>query len=269
MSQPPNGYICKICNIPGHWIKRCPSKYDPRLSQVPPDYICHKCGISGHWIQNCPNIRTQYENVTPPRQARLNDTLKKESSGNRSHFDGASNEQHGHVDATNMNYTHDDVKQHNDQKPNQHPPSNYICNKCGISGHWSQDCIFAIGQQQCQNVTPNLSDYKCNECGMKGHRTEDCLMFSFYIKIHLCIDCGIKGHFMSNCPLKHIENLNSLSEIELRKIAEKSNMDNESTEKFVAKCKEKQLEESRRIDNVINEYYEYIRNINGSHGHPK
>ena len=56
MSQsPPNNYICRICNIPGHWIQQCPYKYHPILSQVPSNYVCHKCGIPGHWIQNCPN----------------------------------------------------------------------------------------------------------------------------------------------------------------------------------------------------------------------
>ena len=83
-SGPPNGYVCRICNIPGHWIQQCPMKnrsnqtqipynyrckicgksdhliyqcplkYHPTISRVPTNYVCHICGIPGHWIQNCP-----------------------------------------------------------------------------------------------------------------------------------------------------------------------------------------------------------------------
>ena len=85
-SRPPNGYVCRICNIPGHWIQQCPLKrtfaqrqthipydyrckicgksdhfiyqcplkYQPTVSNIPADYVCHICGIPGHWIQNCP-----------------------------------------------------------------------------------------------------------------------------------------------------------------------------------------------------------------------
>ena len=59
MSTPPGGYVCRICNIPGHWTQQCPLKYDPVISKVPSNYICNKCGIPGHWIQNCPNNNHQ------------------------------------------------------------------------------------------------------------------------------------------------------------------------------------------------------------------
>ncbi|CAN6352467.1 unnamed protein product [Urochloa humidicola] len=48
---PPPGYVCHICNIPGHFIRDCPSGSKP----PPPGYICHKCGVPGHLIHSCPN----------------------------------------------------------------------------------------------------------------------------------------------------------------------------------------------------------------------
>ncbi|ORX55121.1 hypothetical protein DM01DRAFT_1286543 [Hesseltinella vesiculosa] len=47
---PPEGYVCKICNEPGHFIKDCPQKSVPRN-----DYICRVCNQPGHFVQDCPN----------------------------------------------------------------------------------------------------------------------------------------------------------------------------------------------------------------------
>jgi hypothetical protein len=47
---PPVGYICRKCNVPGHWIQQCP--YRPH--EPPEYYLCRICGIKGHWIQQCP-----------------------------------------------------------------------------------------------------------------------------------------------------------------------------------------------------------------------
>jgi hypothetical protein len=41
---PKNGYVCKRCNVPGHYIKDCPTS----------DYVCRKCNVPGHNIKDCP-----------------------------------------------------------------------------------------------------------------------------------------------------------------------------------------------------------------------
>lgn len=73
-SVPPDGYVCNICGLAGHWIQQCPSKdwggdggrgagggrgrgqgasRGAKGGSVPDDYVCKICGIPGHWIQQC------------------------------------------------------------------------------------------------------------------------------------------------------------------------------------------------------------------------
>ena len=81
-SHPPSNYICRLCNVSGHWIDQC-SKFQPKqtstfassnqLSSLPPvmgpttnyrppaylskpvpsNYLCNLCNRPGHWIQQC------------------------------------------------------------------------------------------------------------------------------------------------------------------------------------------------------------------------
>ena len=62
---PPPGYVCKLCNIEGHFIQECPdssgntfgrhsNSYD-KNGAPPPGYVCNICKVSGHWIEKCPN----------------------------------------------------------------------------------------------------------------------------------------------------------------------------------------------------------------------
>jgi hypothetical protein len=47
---PKNGYVCKRCNVPGHYIKDCPQQQ----SGPPESYICNICKNPGHYIKDCP-----------------------------------------------------------------------------------------------------------------------------------------------------------------------------------------------------------------------
>jgi hypothetical protein len=47
---PPQGYICRSCGVPGHFIQHCTQE----IKKPPPGYICYRCRIPGHFIQQCP-----------------------------------------------------------------------------------------------------------------------------------------------------------------------------------------------------------------------
>lgn len=59
---PRNGYVCKRCNVPGHYIKDCPQGN----SDVPPEgYVCNICKNPGHFIKNCPERSQQPRGEQP------------------------------------------------------------------------------------------------------------------------------------------------------------------------------------------------------------
>lgn len=41
---PPDGYICKICKNPGHYVHKCPEN----KTSLPEGYLCRICGTPGH-----------------------------------------------------------------------------------------------------------------------------------------------------------------------------------------------------------------------------
>ncbi|KAJ2671068.1 hypothetical protein IWW42_003620 [Coemansia sp. RSA 1085] len=57
-APPPLDYICRSCNLPGHWVQDCPvNRQQKRLraDNVPPaGYVCHRCQQPGHWKADCP-----------------------------------------------------------------------------------------------------------------------------------------------------------------------------------------------------------------------
>ncbi|KAJ3162558.1 hypothetical protein HDU88_006591 [Geranomyces variabilis] len=55
---PPDGYVCRKCNTPGHWIQQCTM---PKQSIPPDGYTCKICLVKGHWIHQCPQ-RTSPQN---------------------------------------------------------------------------------------------------------------------------------------------------------------------------------------------------------------
>ncbi|OUM70511.1 hypothetical protein PIROE2DRAFT_37323, partial [Piromyces sp. E2] len=59
---PPPGYVCNICNQPGHWIKNCPEA-QKKKKEVPEGYVCRICNQPGHWIVDCPEKNQKKNNL--------------------------------------------------------------------------------------------------------------------------------------------------------------------------------------------------------------
>lgn len=52
--SPPKDYVCRKCNVAGHWVQDCPLGPSGRSLEPPEGYVCHKCNRAGHWIEFCP-----------------------------------------------------------------------------------------------------------------------------------------------------------------------------------------------------------------------
>ena len=51
----PDGYVCNLCGIEGHYIKDCPRKKAAGDGDVVPlGYTCNICNESGHFLKDCP-----------------------------------------------------------------------------------------------------------------------------------------------------------------------------------------------------------------------
>jgi len=80
------------------------------------------------------------------------------------------------------------------------PPSNYVCHKCDIPGHYVHDCPNVIGKG------PPPSNYLCYKCNIPGHWIQECPLGNQqdYSKPpppgYCCHRCGVPGHWIKNCP---------------------------------------------------------------------
>lgn len=118
--MPPPGYLCKICQVPGHYIYDCPQRDGEhrsrrsnadgdaaadgggggeygRMRPLPEGYVCRICRVPGHHISNCPSRSVTY----------------------------------GHSGA--------DGGQRYGGEPRM-PSKGYRCRYCHIAGHFSEDC---------------------------------------------------------------------------------------------------------------------------------
>ena len=56
-TKPPEGYLCRICSIPGHLVRDCPTKHavgDTGGHKPRQGYVCRACGSELHYIADCP-----------------------------------------------------------------------------------------------------------------------------------------------------------------------------------------------------------------------
>lgn len=131
---PPGDYVCRLCNVPGHWLKDC-CLYQPRpgnhhrssstsampvafasiqhRSAFPPgNYVCRLCNIPGHWIEQCelfePHVGSSNGFTSPTHGTAA-------ANVGRARFGGGAF--------------------------SSPPPASYVCKLCNEPGHWIQQCI--------------------------------------------------------------------------------------------------------------------------------
>ncbi|TXT04943.1 hypothetical protein VHUM_04026 [Vanrija humicola] len=69
---PPEDYVCKICQVPGHWIQDCPVKAQKPAqdsSKPPPGYTCNICKSPDHFIRECPQREAERQRGPKPPPA--------------------------------------------------------------------------------------------------------------------------------------------------------------------------------------------------------
>lgn len=143
---PPEDYICKLCNIPGHWLRDC-SLFEPHQGHLranhehsqfpsvperpsagrhppPGNYICRLCGVPGHWIEQCSKFQP-----------------KRDFLATHFHNTSASNNRNSSGNSSNSTSA---------------PPRNYVCNLCHKPGHWIQQCSEFVPLAS-HRVFPRLS----------------------------------------------------------------------------------------------------------------
>jgi hypothetical protein len=73
-------------------------------------------------------------------------------------------------------------------------PDGYVCNRCGESTHFINDCPIPAGPR----VPPE--NYVCNICNQKGHFITECPQKAPPPEGYTCHLCGSSAHYKNDCP---------------------------------------------------------------------
>lgn len=136
---PSDRYLCRLCQIPGHYINDCPRKLAA--------YICKLCNIPGHKLEDCEQF------------------VKKHNNGNNGnvyicklcHIPGHKLEE-CELFVKKQQTTNFGTSINN---------NNYVCKLCHIPGHKLEECKQFVKK----------SKYICRLCNNQGHNIKDCPQF--------------------------------------------------------------------------------------------
>ncbi|KXS16490.1 hypothetical protein M427DRAFT_134102 [Gonapodya prolifera JEL478] len=143
---PPEGYVCKLCFVPGHFMKHC-SLYRERprfegfrkgySGDVPPEnYLCKLCFIPGHFMKNC-SLYKERSPQYPTVQANNGPMYRKDGSMGTPPpgLYSPAIQRAAQLRAAGI------TMQNGVRKPfTTVPPDGYVCKICGVPGHWIQQC---------------------------------------------------------------------------------------------------------------------------------
>ena len=182
---PPPGYICKICNVPGHMITDCPeytsssSTSSSSSGAPPPGYICKICNVPGHLITDCPQRGDISASASASKEAL--------PYGYICNICNVA----GHLIKDCPDYTD------GSSGSNSVPPPGYVCKICNVEGHLITNC------PQRENT-----GYICKICNVAGHLITECPLRGDVNGIeapppgYICKLCNVPGHLIAQCPTK-------------------------------------------------------------------
>ncbi|KAK1742756.1 zinc finger CCHC domain-containing protein [Skeletonema marinoi] len=233
---PPEGYVCRLCNIPGHWIQACPTKDNDDHHQrqmndnnnnnpgfnrgmhrnnsmeapppshhhhhqqqshnpIPPEgYVCRLCNIPGHWIQACPTKdimdHQRYQNTT----AKDVDYYQRHSNMGNNNSNNGSSHFNGDMHRNNMEGGPRDREQHQ-------MPSNY--NNGGSGGPLMvEECNEAtiVIQWHLLDHIKSAGRLRCRLCNIPGHwiKLVRQTVTSAVDSIMVCIGITTRRHIIIN-----------------------------------------------------------------------
>lgn len=141
----PTGYVCRICNEPGHWIQACPQREAADAARGKGEYVCRICGSKDHSIYECPDKGKNRPGAavagsTPPEGYAC------KICGSAEHFiRECPNKDAGRVDAR--------------------PPDSYACRGCGMTGqHWRRECPTHPPAPAAATAVKELTSDECWFC---------------------------------------------------------------------------------------------------------
>ncbi|KAI9333336.1 hypothetical protein DFJ73DRAFT_764403 [Zopfochytrium polystomum] len=114
---PPEGYVCRKCNVPGHWIQRCPLN----LLQQEHQKLAYT------------SLPTSVHSLGPTRNLAFSQSLSQQQQQHNQ-------QQQMFMAMTLLQHERRQQKIMADVAPSSIPPETYVCKICGIPGHWIQAC---------------------------------------------------------------------------------------------------------------------------------
>ncbi|KAI9207302.1 CwfJ C-terminus 1-domain-containing protein-like protein [Polychytrium aggregatum] len=199
---PPDGYVCKICNIPGHFVKECPNRGSNNAARPPPPdtYTCNACNQKGHWIQNCPEVLA--------RQAANSEAGGTGAGGPPDTYTCNICSQKGHWIRN--------CPQKSAPGGNTAVPEGYLCKICNVPGHLIRNCPKANETTEKKAYLEQRS-HECWFC-LSNTKLEKHLIVSIGDEVYVTLAKGglspWGGHLLI-VPIAHYPNIRLLEDPEL------------------------------------------------------
>jgi hypothetical protein len=188
-STPPEGYICRKCNVPGHWIQQCPlhaltlqlTQQQQQIQQQ-----SNQAHIQQQQQQQQQQLQQQQQQLASNAFLQQQLQLQQQQQQALKHTHTHNHHQQHMINNASFvpNFSHTQT-QHQHQNQNQQqqnhqaqisgpPPDSYVCKICAVPGHWIWACPLKGMQNQNQNQ--NQQNQKPSAPAGAGHHVPSYLL---------------------------------------------------------------------------------------------